>query len=243
MAIIMSRNRTKSANEKHKRETEAAASTNQHGKHGTRSQNNPNGTNDDDDKTSEPKKCGFALSRFCKLSSIDKFTFVIAVFTALLFIATAVNIWAFIESERSEITVSDIRLNSQLTAETFATLIIEIVNPSKSSAFVDEFRLYIDGGMTVPNEAKPRIMPNMHPTIHPGVPIHNETDIPQKFPADYVNGVNKGEYHIWVIGSLRWHDHFGWFGGGETGFCFYYDPSRGRGVDSFYRCHDPRYEY
>jgi hypothetical protein len=238
----VSSKRTKSAEQSHKTNSNPAASSEQHGEGAPCPENDPHSAQHSY-KDGNPQKCRFSLSRFCQLPAVDKFTFVIAVFTGLLFVTTAVNIWAFIQSERSEIAVSDIRLASELTAGINGRLIIEVVNPSKTTAFVDEFRLYGDGGMTVPDEARPRVMPNMRPTVHPGVPIHIEADIPQKFPPDYVVGVNKGDYHIWVIGSLRWHDHFGWFGGGETGFCFYYDPSRGRGVDSFYRCHDPRYEY
>lgn len=96
--------------------------------------------------------------------------------------------------------------------------------------------------MTIPPNPLPQPT-NINPPVLPDDSVHVEWDVPQKFPQEYVIGVQKGEYHIWIIGSLKYADRFGWLGGGQVGFCFYYDPSRGRGVDSFYRCHDPRYEY
>ena len=172
-----------------------------------------------------------------------RWTTVVGLFTVILAAVALFQFWAFVQSERAEVAVSDIRLANELTSASNGRLIIELVNPSKTTARIEEFRLYGDGGMTIPDQAKPQLVPRMRPTVAPGVPIHVEMDIPEKFPPEYIDGVNKGEYHIWVIGSIRYADSFGWLGGGETGFCFYYDPSRGRGVDSFYRCHDPRYEY
>jgi hypothetical protein len=179
---------------------------------------------------------------FRKLSSIDKFTFVIAFFTVVLALTSAFQAWAFIQSERPIIGITDIRLTEELSASKLPRIVTEIKNKGKTTAFVNEFKLYGDGGMTVPPNAIPRLT-DVKPPILPDDTAHVELDIPQKFPTEYIDGINKGEYHIWIIGTVKYSDRFGWLGGGETGFCFYYDPSRGRGVDSFYRCHDARYEF
>jgi hypothetical protein len=171
------------------------------------------------------------------------FTAWVSIFTLFLMVSAVFQAWAFVQSERAEIGISDIRFAVPLTDKINGRLVIEIKNPSKTTAFIDSFGMHVDGGETVPDDAKIGIDPKMRPVVSPGIPAHVEMDIPEKIPADYIDRINGGSYHIWVILSLIWSDHFGWFGGGKSGYCFYYDPSRGRGVDSFYRCHDPRYEY
>ena len=184
----------------------------------------------------------WAIKWLSKLQPIDKFTFVIAAFTVVLAFSSLLQLWSFIQSEKPIIGITDIRLTDELKATQNGRLIIEIKNKGKTTAFISEFKLYGDGGMTVPPDAKPQLT-DIKPPILPDDTARVEWDIPQKFPQEYINGVTRGEYHIWVVGSVKYSDRFGWLGGGETGFCFYYDPSRGRGADSFYRCHSPKYEY
>jgi hypothetical protein len=180
---------------------------------------------------------------FKKLQSIDKFTFVIAIFTAVLAFTSGFQVWAFIQSEKPIVGITDIRLTDAIKVGQTSRIVIEIKNKGKTTAFVRELRLYGDGGMTVPPNAVPKLT-DIKPPILPDDSAHVEWDIPQKFPQEYVDGINtKGDYHIWIVGVVKYTDRFGWLGGGEIGFCFYYDPTRGRGVDSFYRCHDYRYEY
>ena len=169
------------------------------------------------------------------------FTGIVALFTAVVAFATAFQLLAFIQSEKPVVGVTDIHFVNELKPSESPRLIIELKNKGKTTAFVQEFRLYGDGGMTVPENAAPQLT-NVKPPILPEDSAHVELDVPIKFSQDYINGINKGEYHIWIVGVVKYSSRF-WFGGGKSGFCFYYDPSRGRGVDSFYRCHDPRYEY
>lgn len=63
---------------------------------------------------------------FKNLNSLDKFTLVIAIFTAILAFATSFQVWAFIQSERPIVGVTDIRLGKELNSNEFARIIIEI---------------------------------------------------------------------------------------------------------------------
>src|ERR1700738_4060520 len=129
------------------------------------------------------------------LEPIDKFTLVIAFFTAILAFTSGFQVWAFIQSEKPIIGITDIRLTDEFKATQNGRLIIEIKNTGKTTAFISEFKLYGDGGMTVPPDAKPQLT-DIKPPILPDDTVHVEWDIPQKFPQEYINGVNKGEYHI-----------------------------------------------
>ncbi len=174
---------------------------------------------------------------FFRLRPVEKFT-------AVLCVIAAFQGWAFIQSERSSLVISDVRFAKDLVANERPTVIIEIKNTSKSTAFIEDFRSFGGDSPTIPSPEVVRLEPmNMHPPVAPDVPVHIEIDVPTDFPKEIIDLINRGRYHIWIIGSVEYGDRFKWFGGGKTGFCFYYDPSRGRGADSFYRCHDPRYEY
>lgn len=205
----------------------------------------PSENDNGDDSQRAAKNNMSYISRFCALPAIDKFTGTIAIFTALLAAGTIFNVWAFIQSERSEVAVADIRFTDVgISADKFPRTVFEIKNSSKATAYITEFRLAGGDGVAIPdNVIPPSPTQYLYTPVYHDVPAHFEADMPRKFSQEEIDVINKGQHTIWIVGTITYGDRFGWLGGGEIGFCFYYDPSRGRGVDSFYRCHDPRYEY
>ena len=76
---------------------------------------------------------------FRSLDSTEKFTFVVAVFTAVLALATCVQVWAFIQSERAFLVVDNPRFRTGEPTADRPDLIMTLKNPGKKVAAVQEF--------------------------------------------------------------------------------------------------------
>lgn len=76
---------------------------------------------------------------FRSLARADKFTLWLALFTALLTFITAVQVWAFIQSERAFLTVAAPQFTGGFAANKELTLIIDVKNSGRSTGFIDKF--------------------------------------------------------------------------------------------------------
>jgi len=119
---------------------------------------------------------------------------------------------------------------------------LEIKNTGKTAAFITEFRQLLITDKILSDGLQPRNA-GVRGAVSPGEVRHIELDFGK--PPDLDSAmVNNGTLRLWILGSIVYSNRLSFLAGtNKTGFCFFYDPSRGRGSDSFYHCQRPEYEY
>jgi hypothetical protein len=188
---------------------------------------------------------------FRSLVSIDKFTFAVAVFTALLVLVTCVQVLAFIRSERASLVVPTPQFIGGFGANKDLMLLVDIKNGGKSTAFIDDFKLAVkfvapkDSLPTEPEYPKADEMApgpilsgavaKIYDIIHG---VHGEPHLIIT-PSD-VERINSGMLKLYIIGFVAYTDEFTIFGDRQTGFCYRYEPSV---PGNFVNCTECAYTY
>jgi hypothetical protein len=177
------------------------------------------------------------------------FRFSIPLFTAVVAIATVVQVGAFIKSERAIITVSDVHFAKEpVTGLNPLPLFFEMKNSGKSTATVDVLKAAITHGPLPPT---PEYGGNPRFTIAPIVP--NETsqrilEFSTGWNQETTQEVKAGTRPLVIYGVIEYHDDYSshWWsfaGNRKTGFCFVYRPTGGVREPVFETCEESAYTY
>ena len=156
------------------------------------------------------------------------FTIVLAAITAMGAIIAATQVWAFIQSERSSVSITNMNpVPTPLTANVQIVLRMALQNSGKSDAIVDggNISTKADYGNlpTIPPYAKS--MSSFRTIIPANTTFSSNARLPATFAPETVNSISSGKGKWWVFGWLQYRDDYSWLTGEHTtGFCFIYDP-------------------
>jgi hypothetical protein len=190
---------------------------------------------------------------FRSLTRPDKFTFVVACFTVVLALATCVNVWAFIQSERAFLVVDNLRfLSGEPTTDGPFPLILTIQNPGRNVATVKEIKLAIYLGLhhqQLPDEPdytnaiKVTVLPSIGPGLDHQIPIRGTLNVASNFRAQVVSDLLSGEDSFYVFGEIQYDNGYNVIGVSEVGFCFSYAQPSQRFIETFEACDKSKYTY
>jgi hypothetical protein len=170
----------------------------------------------------------------------------IPIFTAMVAIATVVQVGAFIKSERAIITVSDVHFAKEPVAGLNPLpIFFEMKNSGKSTATVDVLRAAITHGPLPPI---PEYGGAASFTIAPIVPSDSAQRVlpfATAWNQQTTQQVKAGTLPLFIYGVIDYHDDYsGWFAANrETGFCFIYKPTGGVREPVFETCNASAYTY
>ena len=188
---------------------------------------------------------------FRSLDSTEKFTFVVAVFTAVLALATCVQVWAFIQSERAFLVVDNPRFRTGEPTADRPDLIMTLKNPGKKVAAVQEFIATYQLGLHA-QELHEETQNKYNKTdfgkslVAPGNEITISGNLANGkaiFTEQVINDLLRGEDSFYIFGDIKYYDGYNIFEPSEIGYCFSYLPPNQREVDTFAVCKDPKYTY
>jgi hypothetical protein len=191
---------------------------------------------------------------FSSLARADKFTFVVAIFTVVLALATCIQVWAFIQSERAFLVVDKLRfLSGEPSTDGPFPLILTMQNPGRNVATVKEMKIAIQLALhhqQLPDEpdytnaVKVPVPPSIAPGRDFNISINgNLPNAANVFRAQVVSELLAGEDSFHVFGLIKYDNGYTIIGSSEVGFCFSYTPPKERFVDTFQTCDKPKYIY
>jgi hypothetical protein len=177
---------------------------------------------------------------------------IIEVFTAVLALSTCIQVWAFIQSERSFVSITGMSIEGgKITTGKPLSLSIELRNSGRTSAFIEASNVSV-------SIAKTGMPPNPQyleghsvlkgPVVAGGIKTattitkanDGENDL---FLDDEVKGINQGTKKVYIFGYVRFTDEFSWFGGTTVGYCALYNPSGDPTHSVFNDCDLDNYVY
>ena len=91
---------------------------------------------------------------FRSLTSIEKFTFVLAIFTVLLALVSCLQVWAFIQSERAFLFVLTPKFDGGFAPHKPLVLLADIKNSGRSTGFINDFNVTLK--VVASNDKLPR---------------------------------------------------------------------------------------
>jgi hypothetical protein len=178
---------------------------------------------------------------------------VIKFFTIILAISTCIQVWAFIQSERADLSVTSVMLDFDLLFEGNVSLHYTVQNGGKETAFVTgsatSIGLRTDTLPPEPQYTHPSVNALLGPVIPQSprfVRIGPMTDDgPIIISKEQANSINNGSLKFYVFGYVNYKDTFSFlFGNRKTGFCFYYNPTlKDARFGNFDNCAEGAYTY
>lgn len=190
-------------------------------------------------KKSPPKPLG-PMDKNPTERSVARSTRVIAVFTCVLAVVAFIQAWAFMQSERSFISVEEIGWSGAgLVPNQDMFIVLKMKNSGESAASIDSFAMV--------EAEKPGVMPLFPGPLGAAVPaggtLRNRFGIdnkPIRYTAKEVELIKNGARRLYVYGFIHYSDVF-WFpfGPAVTGFCYVYEPNPG----VFSVCIEPGFTY
>lgn len=181
------------------------------------------------------------------LEPIDRFTRLVAWFTGGLVLIGGLNVWAFIQSEKSFLSVKFDPLG--LEAGKPIEIGLTIHNSGHSEAMVMNFITNLHLNKTLPQV--PDYRTNTDPIISPPIERDGTTKITfspivgiQAVAAseDQVRALNSRQLNLYVFGFIRYKDAFTPFGS-TVGFCAVYKPPHGSIPPTWETCQENSYTY
>jgi hypothetical protein len=162
-----------------------------------------------------------------------RWLFLTAAFTLALALASLLQAWAFIQSERAALTVTRVSFNKiDLTTDQPISIGFDVHNGGKSRATIEDMKLKLATKL----ERAPTFIANNSLGVIPISPaatmieIWYPTDNSNKsisFTQDQVQAIQNATTHLYVQGSIVYSDDF-WPSRNEP-FCFKYLPGNGPG--------------
>ena len=177
-----------------------------------------------------------------RLSAID-------IFTGLLAVTTAIQVWAFIQSEKSFLSVKF----APIVLEAGKQIEIELMihNSGRSEAIVEKFIANLKLNQTLPQI--PNYLPNTETVIAPPVERDGTTKItfypilergrPATVSEDQITDLNLGKITLYIFGFIRYKDAFTPWGTTTVGFCATYNPPHGSIPTTWKTCQETSYTY
>ena len=190
---------------------------------------------------------------FFQTDPVAGFTAWVGVFTACLMFLSGLQVLAFIQSERAFAALSTIRFKGGFGAQKELSLVLEIRNSGKSTAFVDEINItsmFIRAGASPPE--KPIYGPMRSPA--PGPILANGVTLVTSNLRSLDGGsrlvltdaevaaLRARAIRFYIIGFVSFADEFSFLGNHVTGFCALYNPD-GDEVATFDGCTEAAYTY
>jgi hypothetical protein len=191
---------------------------------------------------------------FTKLQQIDKFTFIVAVFTVILAAATCIQVWAFIQSERAFVTIAAFNIEGgPLSSGKQVSITIRVINPGKGVGIVTDLRAILDirdADKELPVEPE---YGHADESVVP--PIPSGAAIPRNFEF-YIKGnpggaltekqvteINSGHSFMRIYGYIEYTDDFWIVGNRRFGYCAIYNPKGTPSMPLFNVCIEKAYTY
>lgn len=191
------------------------------------------------------------------LDSIEKFNFLIMLFTGILSGIGLLQYVAYIETERAYLIIEEIRLfhNEPVVQAGGLDVAVPVKNVGKHIALITDFKIAIELGII--NKDLPVYPDYTRTTIgsitiapiasQKGalVPVREKDKGPPPIPREeLIRGINEGTYSLDVYGVVQYKTGYFWFEG-MTGFCFHYMPigKRTNSSQSFNTCQSQNYTY
>lgn len=171
------------------------------------------------------------------LVPIDKFTFVVAFFTGLLFIATSIQVWAFIQSERAFISLDSVTINK---LEAGKPLVIQIVVKNSGKSTATTAVVFYNSDIQLPLHRKYGPNKAELPPVISGGTITFRFFNPDPLTEDNIRALATGAIDFYVWGYIAFEDEFSIFGHRIVGFCVVHDRDSGIGFET---CHTKEYTY
>jgi hypothetical protein len=190
------------------------------------------------------------------------FTFMVALFTLALALATYINAWAYIQSERAQLFVRDVRFahGEPNAAEGGFDVVVVIKNVGRHIATVTDLNvspvLHIHAKelRETPNypsqpliRSAPPIPPDGEVTVNGKLAEFKAMapDVELLSEPERIKAVLSGEIPTDVYGYISYNNGFSVFGPSVVGYCFHYIPPSTRlpGQSQFQICDNPNYTY
>ena len=182
------------------------------------------------------------------------FTAWLAIFTFTLAVIAAVQVWAFVQSERAFVSAASVKFISGLESNHPIEVAVEFRNSGKSTAFVKDAIFSWRAG-----EAKkdlppiPEYVAGAYGTPGPlvsganataRVPLRGLRGAPELiFTEADTSAIRAGNISFYIYGFIVYTDEFSFWGSGyTTGYCFKYDP-RQLATATFHNCNERAYTY
>jgi hypothetical protein len=194
------------------------------------------------------------IARYSRLDPVAKFSFWVMVFTGLLAFSTIVQVWAFIQSERSllSISISVVDFKFPEPPYDFLPVKVSIHNGGKSGALI------VNGGLNFVTGVPQFVLPQnpsyvsmreeFRTLVLAGETIHRiaamaPTKRPQQpWGPEEAEAIRAGTQKFLIFGFVEYEDDFSIFGFKRTGFCLKYIYYKQIG-DGWVGCGLPNYEY
>jgi hypothetical protein len=180
-----------------------------------------------------------------------RWTRYVGIFTGVLAIVGAFQVWAFIQSERAALYPYFDRIDpTPVVADQPIAIDVSIVNNGPVQAFFSEARVAVLAGTFLPN--KPDFSKSKF-VVSGVIPPHGTRSfragpVDQAFNGGQINDINRGSAHLWVYGYVRFTDDFSLFGPKTVGFCGIYLPPQEASIAKppgppIAECENPNYVY
>lgn len=174
----------------------------------------------------------------------------IEIFTAILAISTAIQVWAFIESERSSLAPTAMQTVPNPLSAGHLIFRYELKNSGKETALLQESIATVTLNVRLPDypyfgqasaSRKARLLPGQ------GVYLEFMPYLdgrPFVLSDEQIRRINDGYFGLWVYGRIKYRDRFSMLFGTETiGYCFRYNPHGVAVVGMFDACSEEHYTY
>jgi hypothetical protein len=188
---------------------------------------------------------------FSSLGSTDKFTFAVAIFTAVMSIATCVQVWAFIQSERAFVFMLSPQFDGDFGPNKALILRSAIKNGGRSTGFITDFNInlkFIALKDSLPPEPSYKkgggAAPAAVPPGEAGI-VSEDFEGPNGAPhlvltpAD-AESITSRAIKLYIVGFITYTDDFSVFGDRITGFCYQFD---GASPNNLKTCTERAYTY
>jgi len=177
-------------------------------------------------------------------------TSLLVIANMLLVAVTAIQGWAFIQSERASIAPVRIRIVPVPLAPGRLVIEADIQNAGRQTATVSSS--VIGWSIDTKLPAQPDygsdtvfhaiILPNVIRTI--GVFAKNSDGSPVVLTNEQIQAINNGQISLRIYGRIIYGDQFSRIFGDQTiGYCDVYTPTNTPPVGMFNECGDPQYTY
>jgi hypothetical protein len=176
------------------------------------------------------------------------FTGVLALFTFLLALVAALQLWAFVQSERAFLSVVGLSIGGTdgglpKASEPHTRVVLQMRNGGRNTAFIDRFRFDAAYGAMGPLPQEPQYLDE--PQFGVPRPIPGDTTVPvndgvaKTFTPDEIDGFRTSKGRFSLYGYVKYNDAYWLFGARTTGYCFTYSSREAQWTT----CPEPNYTY
>jgi hypothetical protein len=158
-----------------------------------------------------------------------RWTSAVGLFTGVLALLAALQLWAFVQSERAFLSVAGISIDGGLlpkAGDPSYRVTMQVRNAGRNTAFVDRLLLDEAYGPTQPMPQQPEYKDEPRLGVPPPIPA--DTTVPandhmqRSYTQDEIDRIKAGTSRLSLFGYIKYTDELWLFGNKTTGFCFVY---------------------